>query len=123
MSGASESRLSGHPPLESERASGFACFQRDPCRDSRYDIRCRSPSLVKDAIAWLTQHVDKTKPFLLLVWTRGPRHPISSAPEFMALYPNLTDDVQREHHANVARERVIEPDPLVSPRSLNQTEG
>ncbi len=41
--------------------------------------------------------------FLLSVWTHEPHYPIKSAPEFRARYPDLTDDVQREHHANVTQ--------------------
>jgi arylsulfatase A len=37
------------------------------------------------------------------VWTHEPHYPIKSDPKFKALYPDLTDDVQREHHANVTQ--------------------
>lgn len=62
-----------------------------------------APFIVKEAVAWLKQRPDKTKPFLLSVWAHEPHYPIKSAPEFKALYPNLTDEVQREHHANVTQ--------------------
>lgn len=32
-----------------------------------------------------------------------PHYPIKSDPKFKALYPQLADDVQREHHANVTQ--------------------
>lgn len=59
--------------------------------------------IVDEATTWLKQHRDKSKPFLLSVWTHEPHYPIKSAPEFKAKYPDLTDDVQREHHANVTQ--------------------
>ncbi|MDO8540294.1 MAG: sulfatase-like hydrolase/transferase [Opitutaceae bacterium] len=62
-----------------------------------------APFIVKEAITWLKERRDPGKPFLLSVWTHEPHYPIKSAPQFKALYPNLTDDVQREHHANVTQ--------------------
>ena len=59
--------------------------------------------IVDEATTWLKQHRDKSKPFLLSVWTHEPHYPIKSSPEFKAKYPDLTDDVQREHHANVTQ--------------------
>lgn len=62
-----------------------------------------APFVVKEAISWLKEHRDQSKPFMLSVWTHEPHYPIKSAPEFKAKYPDLTDDVQREHHANVTQ--------------------
>jgi arylsulfatase A len=62
-----------------------------------------APFIVKEAISWLKEHRDPAKPFLLSVWTHEPHYPIKSAPRFKSLYPDLTDDVQREHHANVTQ--------------------
>jgi arylsulfatase A len=62
-----------------------------------------APFIVKEAITWLREHRDKTKPFLLSVWTHEPHYPIKSAPEFKAKYAQLTDPVQIEHHANVTQ--------------------
>lgn len=62
-----------------------------------------APLIVEEATNWLKQHRDKSKPFLLSVWTHEPHYPIKSSPEFKAKYPDLTDDVQREHHANVTQ--------------------
>lgn len=62
-----------------------------------------APLIVDEATAWLKQHRDKSKPFLLSVWTHEPHYPIKAAPDFKAKYPDLTDDVQREHHANVTQ--------------------
>ncbi len=62
-----------------------------------------APIIVNEAVTWLREHRDKSKPFLLSVWTHEPHYPIKSAPEFKAKYPQLTDDVQLEHHANVTQ--------------------
>lgn len=62
-----------------------------------------APFIVKEAVQWLKERRDKSKPFLLSVWTHEPHYPIKSAPEFKAQYSELTDDVQREHHANVTQ--------------------
>ncbi|WP_145089282.1 sulfatase family protein [Anatilimnocola aggregata] len=59
--------------------------------------------IVDEAATWLKTKRDAAKPFLLSVWAHEPHYPIKSAPEFKALYPDLTDDVQREHHANVSQ--------------------
>ena len=62
-----------------------------------------APLIVREAATWLKQHRDPAKPFFLAVWSHEPHYPIKSAPQFKALYPELTDDVQREHHANVSQ--------------------
>ena len=62
-----------------------------------------APLVVEEAVAWLKSKRDPAKPFFLAVWTHEPHYPIKSDPKFKALYPGLTDDVQREHHANVTQ--------------------
>lgn len=62
-----------------------------------------APLVVNEAVTWLRDQRDSTKPFFLAVWTHEPHYPIRSSPEFRAKYPDLTDDVQREHHANVTQ--------------------
>lgn len=59
--------------------------------------------VVQEAATWLKEKRDPNKPFLLAVWTHEPHYPIKSAPEYRAMYPDLADDVQREHHANVTQ--------------------
>jgi len=59
--------------------------------------------IVDEAANWLKKKRDAQKPFLLSVWAHEPHYPIKSSPEFKAQYPELTDDVQREHHANVTQ--------------------
>jgi len=62
-----------------------------------------APLVVTEAITWLKEKRDTSKPFFLAVWTHEPHYPIKSDPKFKALYPDLADDVQREHHANVTQ--------------------
>jgi len=62
-----------------------------------------APLVAGEAVEWLSKHRDKTKPFFLAVWTHEPHYPIKSDPEFKKLYPDLKDDVQVEHHANVTQ--------------------
>lgn len=62
-----------------------------------------APLVVREAVTWLKEKRDASKPFFLAVWTHEPHYPIKSDPKFKALYPDLTDDVQREHHANVTQ--------------------
>jgi arylsulfatase A len=62
-----------------------------------------APFIVKEAATWLKNRPDQKAPFFLAVWSHEPHYPIKSAAEFKALYPQLTDEVQREHHANVTQ--------------------
>lgn len=62
-----------------------------------------APLVVGEAITWLKEKRDPAKPFFLAVWTHEPHYPIKSDPAFKALYQDLADDVQREHHANVTQ--------------------
>lgn len=62
-----------------------------------------APLVVSEAVTWLKEKRDPAKPFFLAVWAHEPHYPIKSDPKFKALYPDLTDDVQREHHANVTQ--------------------
>ncbi len=62
-----------------------------------------APLVVGEAISWLKEKRDPAKPFFLAVWTHEPHYPIKSDPAFKALYSDLADDVQREHHANVTQ--------------------
>lgn len=62
-----------------------------------------APLVVEEAITWLKEKRDPNKPFFLAVWTHEPHYPIKSDPKFRAMYPDLEDDVQREHHANVTQ--------------------
>ena len=62
-----------------------------------------APLVVDEAIAWLKDVRSASKPFFLAVWTHEPHYPIKSDPQFQAMYPDLQDEIQREHHANVTQ--------------------
>lgn len=62
-----------------------------------------APLVAGEAIRWLADVRDKTKPFLLSVWTHEPHLPIESSPEFMAPYSNIADDGIRQHHGNITQ--------------------
>ena len=62
-----------------------------------------APLVAREAITWLREKRDPAQPFFLAVWTHEPHYPIKSDPAFKALYPDLNDNVQREHHANVTQ--------------------
>jgi arylsulfatase A len=59
--------------------------------------------VVDEALSWLKEKRDPSKPFFLAVWPHEPHYPIKSDPKYKALYPDVSDDVQREHHANVTQ--------------------
>lgn len=62
-----------------------------------------APLVVGEAVRWLKTEWKRDQPFFLAVWTHEPHYPIQSDPRFQALYPQLTDEVQRAHHANVTQ--------------------
>ncbi len=62
-----------------------------------------APLVVGEAVTWLRQHRDKTKPFFLAVWTHEPHLPIESDPQFQAPYAGLADPDVRQHHGNVTQ--------------------
>lgn len=57
--------------------------------------------VVEEAIRWLTQTRDQSKPFFMTVWTHEPHLPIESDPQFMALYEG--DDDLKQHHGNLSQ--------------------
>ncbi|MBJ7392747.1 MAG: sulfatase-like hydrolase/transferase, partial [Chthoniobacterales bacterium] len=62
-----------------------------------------APLVAGEAITWLREKRDPAKPFFLAVWTHEPHYPIKSDPKFKGLYPDLADEIQREHYANVTQ--------------------
>ncbi|MFM8580324.1 MAG: sulfatase-like hydrolase/transferase, partial [Planctomycetaceae bacterium] len=62
-----------------------------------------APLVVAEAVRWLRTEWKRDQPFFLAVWTHEPHYPIASDPRYEALYPELTDAVQRAHHANVTQ--------------------
>lgn len=58
---------------------------------------------VAEAIQWLKDRSDKTKPFFLTVWTHEPHLPIESAEEYMKPYSDIADPDLRQHHGNITQ--------------------
>lgn len=62
-----------------------------------------APLVAEEAISWLTNERDSSKPFFMTVWTHEPHLPIESDPKFMDLYSELDDSDLRQHHGNVTQ--------------------
>ncbi|MCA9053032.1 MAG: sulfatase-like hydrolase/transferase [Planctomycetaceae bacterium] len=58
---------------------------------------------VNEAIRWLGERTDSTRPFFITLWTHEPHLPIESLPEFMKPYADLDDPDLRQHHGNVTQ--------------------
>jgi len=56
--------------------------------------------IVEEAIDWLKNHWDSSKPFFITVWTHEPHEPIESDPRFVAMYPQSEDP---EYLANITQ--------------------
>ncbi len=61
-----------------------------------------APLVVGEAIDWLTNKRDRTRPFFVAVWTHEPHLPIETDPRFQQPYADLTEDF-RQHHGNVTQ--------------------
>ncbi|MCS7021781.1 MAG: sulfatase-like hydrolase/transferase [Gemmataceae bacterium] len=59
--------------------------------------------VVDEAIRWLREHRDRSKPFFLAVWTHEPHLPIETDPRFQRLYAALSDPDLRQHHGNITQ--------------------
>ncbi len=62
-----------------------------------------APLVVNEAVTWLRQHRDRSKPFFLTVWTHEPHLPIESDPRFQEPYAGIADADVRQHHGNVTQ--------------------
>jgi arylsulfatase len=61
-----------------------------------------APLVADEAIDWLKNRRDRSKPFFLAVWTHEPHLPIETDPEFQKPYADLDADL-RQHHGNVSQ--------------------
>jgi len=59
--------------------------------------------VVDEALKWLTDIRDKSKPFFLAVWTHEPHLPIETDPKFQKLYDKIDEPDVRQHHGNVTQ--------------------
>lgn len=63
-----------------------------------------SALLVADeAIRWLKDGRDSSKPFFLCVWTHEPHLPIESDPQYQTPYEGIENPDIRQHHGNVTQ--------------------
>lgn len=62
-----------------------------------------APLVVDEAIQWLNDVRDKSKPFFLSVWTHEPHLPIESDPKLQKLYEKIDEPDVRQHHANITQ--------------------
>jgi arylsulfatase A len=59
--------------------------------------------VAEEAVRWLTEGRDKSKPFFLAVWTHEPHLPIETDPAFQKPYAHLDDPDLRQHHGNITQ--------------------
>ncbi len=57
----------------------------------------------QEAIDWLTEKRDKTKPFFLFVCFHEPHEPIASAPKYAKKYAKFNDPAREAHHGNITQ--------------------
>ena len=62
-----------------------------------------APLVVEEAVRWLRDRPNSSRPFFLTVWTHEPHLPIESDPAFMDLYKDISDPGIRQHHGNVTQ--------------------
>jgi len=62
-----------------------------------------APFIAKEAVTWLEQKRDTTKPFFLAVWTHEPHYPIASAERYEKLHAGIADPEERTYRANVTQ--------------------
>jgi arylsulfatase A len=59
--------------------------------------------VVEEAIRWLNEHRDKSRPFFLVVCTHEPHLLIESAPEFQKPYADVADPDVRQYYGDVTQ--------------------
>lgn len=59
--------------------------------------------VVEEAVRWLKQRRDRSRPFFLTIWTHEPHVPIETDPRFQAPYEHLGDRDLRQHHGNITQ--------------------
>ncbi|MFM8378731.1 MAG: sulfatase-like hydrolase/transferase, partial [Planctomycetia bacterium] len=62
-----------------------------------------APFIAREAVTWLKERRDASKPFFLAVWTHEPHYPIASAERYEKLHAAITDPVERTYRANVTQ--------------------
>lgn len=62
-----------------------------------------APLVADEAIRWLKEERDSSKPFFMCVWTHEPHLPIESDPQFQSIYADIENPDVRQHHGNVTQ--------------------
>lgn len=62
-----------------------------------------APFIAREAVTWLKERRDGSKPFFLAVWTHEPHYPIASADRYEKLHAAITDPLERTYRANVTQ--------------------
>ncbi|NCY01723.1 MAG: N-acetylgalactosamine-6-sulfatase [Planctomycetia bacterium] len=62
-----------------------------------------APFIAREAVTWLEQKRDRSKPFFLAVWTHEPHYPIASAERYEKQHAGITDPEERTYRANVTQ--------------------
>jgi arylsulfatase A len=62
-----------------------------------------APFIAGEAVTWLKEKRDTTKPFFLAVWTHEPHYPIASAERYQELHGTIADPEERTYRANVTQ--------------------
>ena len=62
-----------------------------------------APFIAREAVTWLKEKRDASKPFFLAVWAHEPHYPIASAGRYENLHAAIADEVERTYRANVTQ--------------------
>jgi arylsulfatase A len=62
-----------------------------------------APIVADEAVRWLKEDRDPSKPFFLCIWTHEPHLPIESDPQFQSHYADIENPDIRQHHGNVTQ--------------------
>jgi arylsulfatase A len=62
-----------------------------------------APFVASEAVTWLKEKRDTSKPFFLAVWTHEPHYPIASAERYEKLHAAVADPVERTYRSNVTQ--------------------
>jgi len=62
-----------------------------------------APFIAREAVAWLEEKRDRSKPFFLAVWAHEPHYPIASADRYEQQHAAIVDPVERTYRANVTQ--------------------
>ena len=62
-----------------------------------------APFIAREAVTWLREKRDRSKPFFLAVWTHEPHYPIASAERYEKQHAAIADREERTYRANVTQ--------------------